>query len=215
MDLELIANIIARAVRDQVKVCIEYDLKCIDPPALTSGMLKRYGIRSDHAIVGFWRKLVKVLSRCGRVRIYQSKYMAFDLVFIHSVEDVYRLVDEDAYVDPIDCEHRRCVVAPHSHTLRIYLEGMYGTRLDLKLNLISVLRIVLAREPRFVYCLDKYVQSPISSESIVKMAMCILSLATKYRNALVRVLDKVPSNIETLAMLSPVLRDAVRRSVYR
>ena len=209
-----VVRIIVCALRDQVRNCLKYGLRCLDPPVLTSGMLRRYGIKSDHTIVNFWHRVQTIVSRFEHLEIYRSRHMVFALYMQHSLEDAYKLVDLDIYVDPIDCEHRQCLVAPHSHVLRIYFVGNYSN-LNLKINVISLLKLVSVKEPRFLTCLDRLAQDPLSEDNIIRVSLCVLSILNKYRTFLARFIEKVPNTLTNLINLSPLLRSSIRRSIHR
>ena len=211
--MKTLTKIVARGVVDQALKCVEYGLRCLDPPALTSGMLKRYGVHSEHTILSFWRALDRVLERNRSLSIYRSKYMDFSLLLMHSLEDVYLVKDLGIYVDPVDCEGRECVAVPHTHVLRIYLEGSYEGTPRLKINIVNLLAIVIAREPSFRSCLERLAEDPTSVRNVVEIARCVYGLLRKYDKVLARIMDRVPDKFSSFVNISPFLRSVLKALV--
>ncbi len=206
MDVVTLIKMVARGIVDQSVKCVEVGAKCIDPPSLTSGMLRRYGLHSEHTILNFWRNLDKLISRFGRICIYRSRHMDFYLTMLHRLEEVYYAHDIDMYVDPLDCEEHECTSAPHTHTLKVYIEGRYGDRTEISLNLVYLLSIAIARDREFKRCLEDFASNPTSVPSIVRIARCVHRLMMENRGVLERILEKVPEDIGSFFNLSPVLR---------
>ncbi len=210
-----IVRIVVRGLLDQTRLCIDLDLKCIDPPTLTSGMLRRYGVSSDHVVLNFWNKLSKILEKSNRFEIYRSRCISVNLVLIHRLSKVRKLVEHDAYVDPLDCIDKVCVVAPHSHVLKTYLEYRCCTGLRIRWNLVSLLRLVASRDPSFLECVESFAQDPTSIDRVLNIAQCVLRLLNTYRRPLMHVFDRIPSNLQELVKVSPFLRKIVRELSQR
>ena len=213
--MRTLTKIVARGVADQALKCVEYGLRCLDPPALTSGMLKRYGVHSEHTILSFWRALDRILEKVRNLTIYKSKYMDFNLVLTHSLEDVYLVKDLGIYVDPVDCEDRECVAVPHTHVLKIYLVGSYEGTPRIRINVVNLLSIVIAREPEFRKCLENLVEDPTSVRRVVEIARCVYILLRKYNNVLARLMDRVPDRFSSFVNISPFLRSVLKALVPR
>jgi len=210
MDVVTLLKVVARGVVDQSIKCAEVHAKCIDPPALTSGMLRKYGMHSEHTILNFWRSLDRLLSRGGRVSIYRSRHMDFCLLLLHRMEEVYYAQDIDMYVDPLDCDTHQCTSAPHTHTLKVYIEGRYGDRTEISLNVVHVLSIAIAREPSFRKCLEDFAENPLSIPKLLKISRCIHDMMKKNRGVLEKILEKVPDDLHSFLNLSPLLRRIVK-----
>ncbi len=211
MELKDVLRIVVRAVYEQSLTCIEHGLLCLDPPVLTSGMLKRYGIRSDHVILNFWKAVDRIITTHRTVPIYRSRYIDFEIQFQHRIEEVYKLSDLGMYVDPAECMERNCIAVPHAHVLKVYLEGKYGGYLALRLNVVTLIKIVSHYEPKFMLCLHDFSENPLSLDKLVKFAECVYSLFTRHRSMLQNLLDRLPESFEGFLNLSPLLRHALRR----
>ncbi len=204
-------RIVARSVYEQALACIEHELLCLDPPALTSGMLKQYGIRSDHVILNFWKAIDRIIAAYRTVPVYKSKYISFELQLQHRIEDVYKLSDLGVYVDPAECMERNCIAVPHTHVLKIYLEGRYEGYLALRLNVVTLIKMISHYEPKLMSCLRDFSENPLSPTELVRFASCIYSLFTRHRGILQNLLDRLPESFEGFLNLSPFLRHALRR----
>jgi len=210
MNINEVLKMVIRSLVDQAKACIEYDLKCIDPPVLTSGMLRYYGIHSDHTIASFWKTLDKLIAMYKDLELYRSKYMNFKFVLQHRVDDAYRIANTNIYVDPIDCSTRKCVVAPHTHVLKIYIKGFYEDKAIVELNVIGILKIVLHYEPILIECLSKFVENPFSTNSVLKLVNCIYNIVLRHREVLSELLDTIPTSLDSFIKRSPLLRHIVK-----
>ncbi len=210
MDVVAIVKIVARGVVEQSIKCVESRAKCIDPPALTSGMLKRFGLHSEHTILNFWRNLDKLLSKSNRLCIYRSRHMDFYLTLLHRMEEVYYAQDIDMYVDPLDCENRVCTSAPHAHTLKVYIEGKYGNRTEINFNVVRVLSIAISRDKKMRECLEDFAENPLSVTNIVRVSRCIHRIMKENKGILERILEKVPEDLQSFLNLSPILRRVIR-----
>jgi len=211
MDVASLLKYVAKGVIDQSVRCVEVRAKCLDPPALTSGMLKKYGLHSEHTILNFWKNLDKVIeSRSGKVCIYRSRFMDFFLLLIHNIDEVYYAKDIDMYLDPIDCNNHECVSIPHTHVLKIYLEGAYKDRTRVKLNLVHVLAIAISRDREFSSCLKEFSENPLSMERLIKISMCVHRMMKNFRSVLSKLMDRVPEDFHSFVNISPLLRKLLK-----
>ncbi len=211
MDVATVLKYVARGVIDQSLRCVEVGAKCLDPPALTSGMLKKYGLHSEHTILNFWRALDRILEpRGGRVCIYRSRYMDFYLLLVHGMEEVYYAKDVDMYVDPLDCGEHECLSIPHTHTLKIYLEGRYGGGTKVKLNLVHVLAIAVSSDEEFASCLKDFSEDPLSISKLLRISMCIHRMMKSSKSVLTKIMDKVPDDFQSFVNVSPILRKILK-----
>lgn len=205
-----VARIIIKAVYDQVLNCIRYDLHCLDPPCITSGMLEKYGFNSYVRKMSFWRSIDEIAARFNNIVVFKGKFGLFKLILSHDVEEVYRIEDGDVYVDVLDCNYIKCSITPRSHVLRIYLEGVYGGRVILRINLVTLLKMAIAENPYFRECLDKFVGNPLEPRSILYVAQCALSIITRHRSIYKLLFDKRSANTLDILRHSPILREYIK-----
>lgn len=175
-------RIIIHATYSQTLNCIKYNLHCLDPPSVVSGMLDHYGLDNYTKKLSFWKAVDTIVSKYNGVVIFKSRFGLFKLVINHSIEEVYRVENSDIYLDILDCSYMKCVATPRSHTLRIYLEGEYSKRVILRMNIITLLKIAIYENPYFRECLEEFVADPLSPKAMLKIANCAMDVVARHRN---------------------------------
>jgi hypothetical protein len=200
-----VAKIIIRTTYDQVMNCVRYYLHCLDPPSTTSGMLDRYGLDTYAKKLSFWRSVDTIISKYNNVKLFKGKFGDFKLVMVHAIEEVYKVENSDIYVDPLDCNYLKCVATPRSHTLRIYLEGVYSERVILRINIVTLLKIAISENPYFRECLEEFVENPVSVDVIMKLANCSLSVLSKHRSIYEMLFNKHAKNVLDVLKHSPIV----------
>jgi len=206
MKIQEAIGIIIRSTYDQVLNCLRYELHCLDPPSVTSGMLDKYGVESYAKKLSFWRTVDNIISRYDNTVLFKGKFGVFRLAIVHEIEEVYRVENEDIYVDPLDCDYLSCSATPRSHSLRIYLEGVYSERVILRINIITLLKMAVAEAPYYRECLEEFVEDPLSLGKVLKLANCSLSVLTRHRAIYDILFNKKPGSGLDILRHSPILR---------
>ncbi|MEM1645602.1 MAG: hypothetical protein QXL96_07020 [Ignisphaera sp.] len=199
-------KIIISSTYAQTLNCIRYDLHCLDPPSITSGMLDRYGIETYAKKLSFWKIVDTIISRYNNLTLFKGRFGVFKLVLNHDIEEVFKVENSDIYVDSLDCNYLSCVATPRSHTLRIYLEGMYGERVILRMNIVTLLKLAIVENPYFRECLDEFVANPLSIETITRLANCSLGILAKHKSIYELLFSKHTKNAKDILKYSPLLK---------
>lgn len=208
--------IVIRSTYDQVLNCLRYDLHCMDPPILTSGMLDRYGLNNYAKKISFWKSIDNIISRYNEVILYKSRFGLFKIILSHCVEEVYKIENSDVYIDTLDCNYAKCATIPRSHVLRVYLEGYYNERIILRINIITLLKLAVSENPYFRECLEDFVSNPLSFQSTTKIMNCSLSIIEKHRNLYDLLFNKQTKDILDIVRHSPIVKkylETIEKSV--
>lgn len=206
MRLSDVVRIIVRATYDQVLNCVRYDLHCLDPPILTSGMLDHYGFNNYAKKLSFWKTVDIVISKYNGIVLFKGRFGLFKLILSHDIEEVYRVENSNIYLDALDCNYLRCITTPRSHTLRVYLEGTYGERTILRINIVMLLKIAVMENPYFRECLEEFASNPLIVETILRMANCAMSVITRHRSIYELLFDRHTKDVLDVLKHSPLLR---------
>ncbi|ADM28610.1 hypothetical protein Igag_1813 [Ignisphaera aggregans DSM 17230] len=206
MNIKNIVQIIIRGIYDQTMNCITYDLHCLDPPSLTSGMLDFYGIKSFSSKNSFWKNIDIFIGRYNNSIIYRGRFGEFKIVLDHSIDEIFRIENTNIYVDALDCESLNCKPVPRSHILRVYLEGRYSNRIILKINIVTLLRMAINENPYFGKCLEEFIQNPFEVKNILHIASCSMLVLSKHRSIYDILFNRTPKNIAEILRHSPLLR---------
>ncbi|MEM1720626.1 MAG: hypothetical protein QXD57_03055 [Ignisphaera sp.] len=198
--------IIIQSIYEQVLNCLRYDLHCMDPPIITSGLLDKYGIDKYPKKLSFWKIIDYIISRYNEVVIFRSRFGLFKLYLSHDIEEIYRIENSDIYVDALDCNYIKCTMVPRSHVLRIYLEGMYNERVVLRINIVTLLKLAIVENPYFRECLEDFVSDPMSLTSIMKIVNCSTSIIMKHKNIYNLLFNKHLKTALDVIKYSPLLR---------
>jgi len=201
-----VVKLIIRATYDQVMNCIRYYLHCLDPPSTTSGMLDRYGLDTYAKKLSFWKTVDNIISKYNNVELFKGKFGDFRLVMVHAIEEAYKVENSDIYIDPLDCSYIKCTATPRSHTLRIYLEGIYSERVILRINIVTLLKLAITENPYFRECFEEFVENPTSTEVIMKLANCSLSVLSKHKSLYEILFNKHTKNVLDILKRSPIAR---------
>lgn len=211
MKLTNVIKLVIRLIYDQVLNCIRYDLHCLDPPIVTSGMLDKYGLDNYAKKLSFWKTVETIVSKYNGIILFKGKFGLFKLVLNHNVEEVHRIEGSDVYIDSLDCNYVKCTITPRSHTLRIYLEGVYGERVILRMNIITLLKIAIAENPYFRECLDEFVADPLEYKAIMRISNCALSIITKHKNIYDILFNKHARDITDILKYSSILKKYIEQ----
>ncbi len=207
MKLNEIVILLIKAITNQVDNCLKYNLNCLDPPCITSGQLNVYGLKNYSTKASFWRNIDSIASRYNGITIFKGRFGVFKLFLVHSIEEVYRVENTLIYVDPLDCEYVNCIAVPRTHSLRIYLEGSYSSRVILKVNIVTLLKLAITENPYFKECLERFAEEPFSKERVIHIASCSLSVLSKHRSIYDVVFNRYPKNISEVLRHIPILKN--------
>ncbi|MEM1526780.1 MAG: hypothetical protein QW775_03580 [Ignisphaera sp.] len=210
-----VVKIIINSTYVQTLNCIRYDLHCLDPPSVTSGMLDRYGIETYAKKLSFWKTVDIIISKYNNIALFKGRFGVFELSLNHDIEEVYKVENSDIYVDSLDCNYLNCVATPRSHTLRIYLEGMYGERVILRINIVTLLKLAIVENPYFRECLDEFVVNPLSLETITRLANCALGILSKHKSIYELLFSKHAKNATDVLKHSPFLKKYLIRELAK
>ncbi|MEL9940876.1 MAG: hypothetical protein QXH86_07670 [Ignisphaera sp.] len=206
MKVSDVVKIAARGVYDQTINCVKYNLRCLDPPCLTSGMLDSYGLHNYSAKTSFWRAVENIISKYNGVEIYRSKFGSFKLFLHHGIEEAYRIENTNIYVDALDCDLVNCGITPRSHVLRVYLEGAYSDRVVLKINVVTMAKIAISENPYFKDCLEVFASDPLSPASILTLTKCIAATLYRHQRIYEILFAKKPRSAMDIIRQSPLIR---------
>ncbi|MCI4436010.1 MAG: hypothetical protein JHC33_04275 [Ignisphaera sp.] len=206
MRFDEVVKIIIRATFDQVMNCLRYNLYCLDPPTITSGMLDAYGIHNYVTKTSFWKTVEEMVKKYNNTVLFKGEFGAFRFVFSHVIEEVYKVEGTDIYVDVLDCSNIKCDVVPRSHALYVYIEGEYNNRVILRLNVVTLLKLAIYENPYFRDCLEQFVQDPFSMDKIVEIAQCSYSILTKHRSIFDAIFGQRHKDLEHIIRRSPLLK---------
>jgi hypothetical protein len=206
MKLIDVVRIIIKAIYDQVTNCLRYNLHCMDPPCITSGMLDRFGLHNYSSKMSFWKAVEEIIEKYNNVELFKSRFGLFRLAFHHDIEEVYRISGTDVYIDVLDCDIVKCDITPRSHVLRVYLEGMYGNRITLRINIIMLIKMAIYENPYFRECLEGFVQNPFQQQTITTLLQCILAILYKHKSIFDMLFVKRPKDVNEVLKKSSLLR---------
>lgn len=199
-------KIIVKGFYDQVMNCVKYNLRCLDPPCLTSGMLDAYGIHNYSAKTSFWRVVENIVDRYNGVEIFRSRFGSFKIALHHDIEETYRIENTNIYIDLLDCDIGNCSITPRSHVLRIYLEGAYSNRVVLRINVVTLAKLAIFENPYFKDCLETFASDPFSPASINTLAKCIAATLYKHQSIYDILFAKKPKSVVDIVKQSPLIR---------
>jgi hypothetical protein len=136
-------DMLLNAVKHHVVSCNVCRLKCVDPPAVSTGQLYDLGY-SQYDVRTFWAKLP--LGE-HKLTLYRLKAGEFQLVFEHSIGKVNEVYCGNVRVpiDEFDASRRESIFTPNSHRLYIRLSGQLGGN-KIRVNIIRFAKLVESYE---------------------------------------------------------------------
>jgi len=212
--------LILRGIDNQCVTCARFNLWCIDPPALTSGMIKRFAGLSDHAIETFWKFVDSTLRPKLPIKIFKIDDVIFLLAMEHMKTHIRYSRKYNVYLDDIDCfinEDLECIEVPISHVMKVYLVGSYGEEVKIKLNVVFILKTLYKYSPRLYNNLMNSIKSLIynGTSSISDLISCIIKILMRYRGILRELVGPLPLNKKAILNSSPVLRKLLYSSTIQ
>jgi len=204
-----VVKVVIRAIYDQVMNCVKFDLHCLDPPCLTSGMLDSYGLHNYSTKMNFWKTVEEIARKYNNIELFKSKFGLFRLVFHHTIEEVYRVDGTSIYVDMLDCDIVKCSTTPRSHILRIYLEGVYGDRVILRINVVTLAKMAIYENPYFKDCLENFTQNPFQQQSVFTLTQCVLVILYRHKSIFDLLFVKRPKDVSEIIKRSPLVKKYV------
>ncbi|GAB6148742.1 hypothetical protein JCM10135_12840 [Stetteria hydrogenophila] len=205
----LFIEAVARSAGHVSLRCAELGLRCMDPPSATSHLLRRLGY-NEYQVRRFWLLLGRAGGGLG-VEVYRYAPVSFTLVLRYRKGPVAHLRGGCLPLDSLDCRvlGSRCVKAPHSHALYIYLEGTLEGSGDamLRVNAVRLLSRLARRSRRAVESLvDAVVDAAWGRAGASSLYEAVLEALRLGRGLLRHVLPLLPGTVEELALFSPALR---------
>jgi len=204
-----VVKVVIRAIYDQVMNCVKFDLHCLDPPCLTSGMLDSYRLHNYSTKMNFWKTVEEIARKYNNIELFKSKFGLFRLVFHHTIEEVYRVDGTSVYVDMLDCDIVKCSTTPRSHALRIYLEGVYGDRVILRINVVTLAKMAIYENPYFKDCLENFAQNPFQQQSVFTLVQCVLVILYRHKSIFDLLFVKRPKDVSEIIKRSPLVKKYV------
>ncbi|MET1159806.1 MAG: hypothetical protein ABWW65_02485 [Thermoprotei archaeon] len=205
IDIDVL-KIVLKSIELVVRACILRDIKCYDPPFLTSPMLRHYFNYDDYAIKRFWR-FFKDLGELS-FPIYRHRYVAFVLKIVHVKELVCYERSNYIPLDPSICSSgEEYVKVPHSHALYMYIEGRLGKRVVVRMNIVRLLDLLYIKDKELPFKLLRILTGIIDGRyTISDLEKIVLDILQRCSNTLKYVLPVIPRNHEELVKLSPLIR---------
>jgi len=214
-------KLIIKGIERQTLLCTKHNLWCIDPPALTSGMIRSMYKMSDHAIENFWRYVEEYLVSKTPIEIFKINGIKVLITLQHMKTHVEFSKRYGIYLDELDCYVCRggleCIKVPSTHVLKIYIIGIYNDELRFKLNAIYVLKILRKVEPKSFNELMKALRN-IVDESFLYLGNLLKVVTTtinRHKGILTEILGpKITrmglNNSNKLMHHSPILRKLLK-----
>ncbi len=208
----IFAEAILNSIRMIYTKCAELGLRCNDPPCVITPLLKCLGY-NEYQIRRFWATF-EDLGNGIVLEIYRYSLARFNLVISYRKETVMHLRHKCIPLDEIDCRRlgSECIKTPHSHALYIYIDGRVENTVA-RLNVIRILYFLYSKNPRVVDELMEALRGVIWNRgNVLELYDKVLSGLRIGSSVLKLILPLVPSNVEELLRLSPILRRILNRS---
>ncbi|MEB3759286.1 MAG: hypothetical protein GSR72_04635 [Desulfurococcales archaeon] len=192
------------SLRRHVIACTICRLKCIDPPAVTTGMLYDLGY-SQYDVRVFWSRLPR--GEYG-FTIYQLKEGEIRILFEHNVGKVQEYYCDDVRipVDDYDAEKRPTIYTPNSHRLFVRFHGNLGGNL-IRVNVVRIAKIVESYEPGLPEeLLDVIRQVYWGKRPKEDLARLIVSELSRWRNIVSLLFPHLPKDDAGYVERMPILR---------
>ncbi|RLG85167.1 MAG: hypothetical protein DRO39_06260 [Thermoprotei archaeon] len=204
---------ILRAVERQVLGCIDEGLICLDPPAVTTAILrKRLGL-SESTIRSFWRFVRNHSFTADEMLIYKFAEAKVGIE-MNVVQGTAYSID-GVFVDSIDCKlhPRRCVEIPNANMLYIYVVASAEGSIA-RVNAVYLLKKLTqaegARVLRAIEDLALALAGHKIDEGALDSVSYIVSVVHKYKKYTRDIFIKVPESLEELKKFSPLVRRFLR-----
>lgn len=203
-------NAIIKGIDCQVKGCIKYDVRCRDPPAITSTFLRNVLGFSEFRVKRFW-KVAKSLMGYS-LNIYRLRDAWFHLVLNVKKGAVFVVENDNFFPDMFDCMKLKCVEYPNENVLYLYVEGGLGGE-ALRVNVVYILRRLLDSRPTCYETLMKSVENINEGNLIEGMSgfICVFRVLKDYGNILSDILPVIPRSLSELMLLSPAIGSIVAK----
>ena len=203
-------NALIRGLDYQVKGCIKYDVRCRDPPAITSTFLRNVLGFSEFRVKRFW-KVAKSLMGYS-LNIYRLRDAWFHLVLNVKKGAVFVVENANFFPDMFDCMKLKCVEYPNENVLYLYVEGGLGGE-ALRVNVVYILRKLFDLRPTCYETLMKSVENISEGNLIGGMSgfICVFRILKDYGNILADILPVIPRSLSELMLLSPAIGSIVAK----
>ncbi len=192
------------ALKNHVVACSVCRLKCMDPPAVTTGQLYDLGY-SQYDVRTFWGRLSL---GSHTLVVYTIKNGYFSLEFEHSIGKVQEIycVDSRIPVDDFDAERRETIFTPNSHRLYIRLLGYLGGN-EIRINVVRIAKLVESYEPglpeKFIDTVRNVIWKKEDREALLQI---IYGELERWRNIIELLIPHFPDDLNHLRLLMPVFR---------
>jgi len=214
-------QLILDGIKMQVSLCSKLNLWCIDPPALTSGIIRSINKMSDHAIENFWKYIETNLVAKTPLEIFKVNGIKVLLILQHMKTHVEYSRKYGIYLDELDCyvgkSGLECIKVPSTHVLKIYIIGTYNDEVRFKLNAIYILKTLQKIEPKIFNELMDSIKGVINRDikSLKTLLKTITITVNKHKNILTEILGPEIAHISTndydkLLHYSHILRKLLR-----
>ncbi len=203
-------NALIRSLDHQVKGCVKYDVRCRDPPAITSTFLRSVLGFSEFRVKRFW-KVAKSLMGYS-LNIYRLRDAWFHLVLNVKKGAVFVIENDNFFPDMFDCVKLKCVEYPNENVLYLYVEGGLGGE-ALRVNVVYILRKLFDLRPTCYDTLIKSIESISEGNLIGGMSgfICVFKILKDYGNILADILPVIPRSLSELMLLSPAIGSIVAK----
>lgn len=207
----LIAKYILEGMLTQLRNCLELNILCRNPPALTTKLLYELGL-NDYDVRSFWRTLRRFINE-GRNSIVLLKYG--DVVFKIEV-DIKKggicYVYPNAYMEIHDCiEYRgKARLIPNSNNLYLYVTGSVSGELFIRANAVFLLKKLIdvcggRVVENLVSVARKLIEDDFNASDLQLMNNVFISLM-RFNRELKELMIHLPRNEGELVNLIPALR---------
>ncbi|WP_292319304.1 hypothetical protein [Caldisphaera sp.] len=187
-----------------LKHCIEYKIRCRDPPLATSKLLRSFGL-SEYQERNYWR-VAKVITKLGKIPIYKFANIEFNLKTELRTEKLYS--HNNIPVDYIDCKFLgdKCNVTNKGFAFYVYIIGNIESS-ELKINAINLLNLLAMYNYDLAFGFLTSIRNSLYNgnagiEALLENLFRILKIPV-----IELVLPKNPQNIKELLKVSKILRD--------
>ncbi len=201
-----IVEAIIKSAKRVVEDCIELGLKCLDPPATITPLLRCLGY-NEYQARKFWA-FFENLEKPLEVKIYKYLSIEFKLLIAHRKEIVMHLKKGCTPLDELDCRrlHKECIKTPHAHALYVFLEGRVEEDY-IRLNIIRLLKLLYEKYPdKTRKILDILVEAAWDHRKINEVYSIILEILRTESELLKLIVPLIPLSINELVERSPILR---------
>ncbi|MCE4625642.1 MAG: hypothetical protein F7C35_07265 [Desulfurococcales archaeon] len=185
------------AIKAMILNCVYCRLKCVNPPAVTTGLLRDLGY-TQYDIRAFWSRLPLGINK---IAIYRTRIGKFDLIFDHRVGAVKETVCRNLTtpVDNIDARRVPSYTSPNTHMLYLQVEGGFGGNV-LRINIIRLARIIESYEPglpeRFLVSVREVISGKIDKKYVIDL---IYKEIEKWSRTLSLILPYIPRSPQDLS----------------